>query len=147
MRALLFGRGILEEFFVPEYRRLASLYKHRGVLINFHSCGHIEPIVDVFIYLGVDVLNPVQATANDLDNVRRATASRMALQGGVSTHTIMLGPAEAIRAETRQRLWQLGRDGGYFCAPDQGMPFPPEHRAAFEDTLAEFGAYPIREPV
>jgi uroporphyrinogen decarboxylase len=143
-RGLLFSRGMLDEFFVPQYRRLASLYKQRGVLISFHSCGHIEPIVDFFIDLGVNILNPVQATANDLANVRRLSHGRMVLQGGVSTHTIMVGPVEAIRAETRQRLWQLGREGGYFCAPDQGMPFPPAHRAAFEQTLAEFGAYPLR---
>ena len=53
-RALLFSRGILEEFFVPEYRRLTSLYKQHGVIIGFHSCGHVEPILDVFMDLGVD---------------------------------------------------------------------------------------------
>jgi hypothetical protein len=39
----------------------------------------------------------------------------MALQGGVSSATIVKGPVEAIRAEVAQRLWQLGREGGYFC--------------------------------
>jgi uroporphyrinogen decarboxylase len=145
-RGLLFSRAILDEFFVPEYRRLAMLYRQRGVRINFHSCGHIEPIIDVFIDLGVSVLNPVQATANNLDTIRRLSQGRMALQGGVSTHTIMLGPPEKIRAEVRQRLWQLGRDGGYFCAPDQGMPFPPAHKAAFDEALAEYGTYPLRPP-
>ncbi len=158
-RALLFSRGILTEFFVPQYRRLIEFYKRRGVIVTFHSCGHVEPIIDVFVELGVDCLNPVQATANDLDAVRRASAGRMAIQGGVSTHRIMTGPVEAIRAETRRRLWQLGRcetagkdgepvrlDGGYFCAPDQGMPFPPAHLSAFEQTLAEFGRYPLPPP-
>ena len=139
----LFSREILKEFFVPEYRRLCSLYKRNGVIISFHSCGCVESILDVFMDLGVDVLNPVQATAHDLDRVRQITQGRMALQGAVSTHTIMLGPVEAIRAETRRRLWQLGRDGGYFCSPDQGMPFPPAHIEAFRACVNEFGRYPL----
>jgi hypothetical protein len=28
------------------------------VLINFHSCGHIMPLLDTFMALGVDILNP-----------------------------------------------------------------------------------------
>ena len=145
-RALLFSRDILEEFLVPEYRRLASLYRENGVRIGFHSCGHIEPILDVFMDLGVDVLNPVQASANDVIRVRQATQGRMSIQGGVSTHTVMTGPVEAIVTETRTRLWQLGRQGGYFCAPDQGMPFPKAHIEAFRRTLEEFGRYPIEPP-
>ena len=142
-RGPLMSPQMLLEFLVPEYRRLFAFYKAHGVLINFHSCGHIEPILDMFMDLGVDVLNPIQATANNLDRIRQATQGRMALQGGVSTHTIMQGPPERIRAEVRQRLWQLGRQGGYFCAPDQGMPFPPEHLEAFERALEDFGTYPL----
>ena len=102
--SLLFSPAALRKFFVPEYRRLFAFYKERGVIVSFHSCGHIEPVLDVFMDLGVDVLNPVQATANDLDNVRRITQGRMALAGGVSSHTVMQGPAEAIRREARQRM-------------------------------------------
>ncbi len=145
-RALLFGRNILEEFFVPQYRRICSFYRERGVIITFHSCGHVEPILDVFMDLGVNVLNPVQATANDLDNVRRITQGRMALAGAVSTSTVMRGPVEAIRREVRERMRQLGRTGGYFCSPDQGLPFPPEHSRAFDEAVEEFGAYPIEPP-
>lgn len=145
-RGLLFSPQILREFFVAEYRRLISFYKERGVFIGFHSCGHVEPVLDVFMDLGVDILNPVQAMANELDAVREKTRGRMALQGGVSTHTIMLGPVEKIRKETRLRLWQLGRGGGYFCGPDQGLPFPEEHIAALRETVEEYGVYPVSPP-
>jgi hypothetical protein len=70
----------------------------------------------------------------------------MALQGGVRSATIVSGPVAAIRAEVAQRLWQLGRGGGYFCGPDQGMPWPEEHIQALRDAVKEMGAYPLREP-
>jgi uroporphyrinogen decarboxylase len=142
-RGLLLSPQIIREFLVPEYRRLFDLYKQSGVLVNFHSCGHIVPILDVFMDLGVDVLNPIQATANNLDRVRRQTQGRMALQGGVSSATVVSGPVEAIRAQVAERLWQLGRDGGYFCGPDQGMPWPAEHLSALHTAVQELGKYPL----
>ena len=130
----------------PEYRRLFDTYREKGVIVGFHSCGCIESVLETFMELGVDVLNPVQSTANDLAEVRRRTGGRMALQGGVSTATIMAGPVERIVAEVRRRMWQLGRDGGYFCGPDQGMPFPPAHIEAVRATIEEFGRYPLAPP-
>jgi uroporphyrinogen decarboxylase len=145
-RGLLFSPEILHEFFVPEYRRLVGFYKPRGVLIGFHSCGRIQSILEVFMDLGVDVLNPIQATANDLDEVRRVTAGRMALMGGVSSFLVRDGPVERIRRTARERMWQLGREGGYFCGPDQGLDFPDAHVEALEAAVAEYGAYPLQPP-
>lgn len=145
-RGLLLSPKIIETFFVPEYRRLFDFYKDRGVWVNFHSCGHVTPLLQTFIELGVDILNPVQATANDLDALRAATQGRLALQGGVSSATIVAGPVEAIRAEVATRLWQLGRDGGYFCGPDQGMPWPEAHVQALHDAVADLGRYPLSPP-
>lgn len=143
-RSLLLSPEWIREFFVPEYERLFTLYKSRKVLINFHSCGHIEPALDIFMNMGVDILNPIQATANDLAAVRRKTAGRMALQGGVSSARVVAGPPSAIREEVRRRIWELGRDGGYFCGPDQGMPWPEAHIQALRDAVQEFGQYPLR---
>ena len=145
-RGLLLSPKIIQDFLVPEYRRLFAFYKERGVLANFHSCGHITPLLETFMDLGVDILNPVQATANDLNQLRDRTKGKMALQGGVSSATIVKGPVEAIRAEVAQRLWQLGREGGYFCGPDQGMPWPESHIQALRDAVDEMGTYPLCPP-
>jgi uroporphyrinogen decarboxylase len=143
---LLFSRDILEEFLVPEFRRLNDLYRKNDVIITRHCCGHIEPILDVFMDIGVSVLNPIQATANDIEAVRRATQGKMALQGAVSTSIVMDGPPERIRAEARRCMWLMGREGGYFCAPDQGMPFPEENIRALRDEVEEYGVYPLEDP-
>ena len=41
---------------------------------------------------------------------------------------------------------ELGRDGGYFCRPDQGMPWPEEHARALEQAVEEYGRYPLVPP-
>jgi len=139
----LLSPALLNDFLVPEYARLFSFYKSRGVLLNFHSCGNLDAVLDVFLHLGVDILNPVQASANNLDRVRQRTQGRLALQGGISSALIVDGPPDRIEAEVRRRLWQLGREGGYFCGADQGMPWPEEHIAALWRAVEEYGRYPL----
>jgi uroporphyrinogen decarboxylase len=145
-RGPLLGPRIVDQFLVPEYERLFRFYRERGVLIGFHSCGAVESAIETFVRLGVDVLNPVQATANDLDGIRSRTQGRMALRGGVSSATIMDGPVERIAAEVRERIWQLGRDGGYFCCQDQDLPFPEPHIDALHQAVEEYGQYPLHPP-
>jgi len=142
----LLGPDVVEEFLVPEYRRLFDLYRSRNVMILFHTCGRIDTVVEPMMRLGVDILNPVQATANDLDAIREKTAGRMCLQGGISSRVVYEGPPERIVREVRKRMWQLGRHGGYFCCPDQGLPYPAEHTAAMHRAIAEYGSYPLAPP-
>jgi len=142
-RGLLMGLNILEEFFIPEYKRLFDLYKNHGVIITFHSCGHIEPLLQLFMDLGVDVLNPVQATANNLPDLYKITDGKMALCGGISTDVIMKGPVADIEKTVEETICLLGRNGGYFCAPDQYLPFPAEHLTALNDAVDKYGVYPL----
>ena len=141
--SLLFSPQIIEEFLLPEYKRLFSLYKGNGVLINFHSCGHIEPAVKYFIELGIDVINPVQVTANDLAAVYEKTNGKLSIAGAVSTALIMDGPIEDIEPTVRDAIRLLGKTGGYFCAPDQGMNFPEATYRAYQDALEKHCRYPI----
>ncbi len=142
-QSLILSPEIMEEFLVPEYRRLFSFYRERNILIGFHSCGHVEPVLKTLLELGVDVLNPVQATANNLSNVFRMTHGKMALSGGISTGLVMDGPVGLIREEVKRVIGVLGKDGGYFCGPDQGMPFPESHIQALHEAVEEFGRYPL----
>lgn len=141
--SLILSPGIINEFLVPEYKRLFEFYKRYNIIIYFHSCGHIEPVLETFMSLGVDILNPIQATANNLSIVRQKTQGRMALEGGISSKTLMEGPIDKIKYEVRNTIKILGENGGYFCAQDQEMPFPKEHYEAYEEALNEYGRYPL----
>ena len=135
---------LFRRYFKPRYKKLIELYKSRGCLINFHSCGNILDLVPDFMELGIDILNPIQATALDLPALRKMTDSKMALQGGVSTATILDGPPERIREEVESRIRCLGQKGGYICGPDQGFPYPPEHIHCLKEAVEHFGTYPLK---
>lgn len=143
---LLLSKDMIREFLVPEYKRLIDFYKAHGVLIEFHSCGCIQDMVDIFMELGVDVLNPLQATANDLGRIRRETQGKMCLRGGVSTELIATGTREEIEKDVHEKIWLMGQNAGYFCSPDQRIPWSDERQGWFMDAVAKYGRYPLVAP-
>ena len=141
--APLLSPELVREFLLPEYKRLMSVYREKGVYITHHSCGNIVQMIDIFLEMGINILNPVQASANNLYELREKTMGRIALDGGISSGLIVTGPIERIRQEVKEKMRLLGKNGGYFCNADQGMPWPKEHYAALRDAVEEFGKYPL----
>lgn len=137
--SLLLGRRIIEDFFVPEYRRLFDFYSDKNVILNFHSCGCVEEMLDIFIDLGVDILNPLQSTANNLEEIRAKTAGKIVLQGGISSEILLKGSKEDIQNEVKSKIRILGKDGGYICCPDQSMPYTKENLAIMQEAIDYFG--------
>lgn len=88
--------------------------------IMFHSCGSIVPILDDFIEIGADIINPVQVAAKDMDTakLKRRFGKRVAFWGAIDTQRILpYGTPAEVRAEVRRRIADLGSDGGYVVAP------------------------------
>jgi uroporphyrinogen decarboxylase len=74
--------------------------------------------------------------------VKRATAGRTALQGGIDTDLLIRGTPAAVRAETERVMAILKPGGGYVCAPDQTIPgVPPENLEALWTTARAAGRY------
>lgn len=87
--------------------------------IMFHSCGSIAPILDDFIDIGADILNPVQVAAKDMDTaeLKRRFGERVVFWGAIDTQRVLPdGTSEDVRAEVRRRIADLG-PAGYVVAP------------------------------
>lgn len=143
-KTALFSNKIFKEFFLPQYERIFSYYKEKDILIYFHSCGNIESFLDDFINLGVDILNPVQATANNLQFVREKTNGKIAIEGALNSQVMMSGTADEVRKEVIEKIAILGKNGGYFCCPDQKMNYPEKNLDIMMKTIQAVGKYPIR---
>lgn len=57
---------MFREFIKPVVRRVIEIYKKNGKRVFFHSSGNIMEIVGDLIEVGVNILNPIQARANNL---------------------------------------------------------------------------------
>jgi uroporphyrinogen decarboxylase len=143
-RALSISPRLFREFIKPEYARAFAPVKAAGKLVNFHSCGCVQEVIEDLIDVGVDILNPIQARANDLALVKQRADRKLALWGGIDTqHVLMRGTPEDVEAEVKRVLAILAPGGGYIIAPDQGMPFPPENIEALWRAAETWGTYPL----
>lgn len=141
-RALIMSPAMFREFLLPEYVYAFADVLSAGKLVLFHSCGCIEAIAADLASIGVSVLNPIQARANDLAKVKADTVGRMALEGAIDTAILAGGTPEDVRAEVIRVMEMLKPGGGYICGPDQGIPgVPAENYQALWDTAREVGRY------
>jgi uroporphyrinogen decarboxylase len=141
-RALMISPAMFREFILPEYRYCLENVLREGVYIDFHSCGCVHEVAEDLAELGVTVLNPVQARANDLEKMKRDTQDRTALSGAIDTAVLANGTPEDVRREVRRVMDILKPGGGYVCAPDQEIPgIPEENMAALWRTARETGRY------
>ncbi len=138
---LMISPRFFREFFVPEYRRCFEPLVKEGKLIDFHSCGRVQDIVEDLASIGVTILNPVQARANDLALMKQKSQGKLALKGGIDSHLLMLGPVPKIEKEVERVMAILSPGGGYIVGPDQSMPFPPENIEALWRKALALGKY------
>jgi len=141
-RALMISPGMFREFILPEYVFCFEHVLREKKMVMFHSCGCIDAIAGDLAAIGVTVLNPVQARANDLRKVKRETFGRMALNGGIDTSVLARGTPEDVRREVIRVMEILKPGGGYVCGPDQSIPgIAAENMEALWETAREVGRY------
>ncbi|MGD8684900.1 MAG: uroporphyrinogen decarboxylase family protein [Chloroflexota bacterium] len=115
---MMIAPGTWREFLMPRLAAVidAARAVRPDLRILYHSDGHVEPILDDLVELGVNAINPLQPEHMDAARIRRRFGPRLALWGTVGTQTAFaFGTAEDIRAEVRVRVRELGRAGLVLC--------------------------------
>jgi len=141
-KALMMSPAHFREFFIPEYKYAFSNVLKENKMINFHSCGCVDEIAGDLAGIGVTVINPVQARANDLHRLKKDVFGKTALEGGIDTHMIMTGKPDDIKKEVIRVMEILKPGGGYICGPDQYFPgMPAENIEMLWKTAKEAGKY------
>ncbi|MFW6414430.1 MAG: uroporphyrinogen decarboxylase family protein [Verrucomicrobiota bacterium] len=117
---LLISPDLFEQFIAPRLKRLVDMAHSHGVKVMFHSCGAIVPLIDAIIDAGVDILDPLQVTAEGMEPqiLKEQFGSRICLHGSIDTqHLLPQGSPEEVRKTARDMLEIMGQDGGFILAP------------------------------
>ena len=143
-RGLHFSRAMFRRFFAPHVRRLADQAHAFGLRAMYHSCGAVREIIPDLIDCGIDVLNPVQVTADGMvpRGLKRHFGSRLTFHGAVSAQKVLpLGTVDEVRAHVRETVETLRPGGGYIFCADQAVTedTPTENVLAMYDALDQLG--------
>ncbi len=123
----------------PRHERIIQTLKSMtGAKSLFHCCGSAYLFIDHLIDIGVDVLNPVQVTAKNMEpeRLKGEFGDRMAFWGGINTQDVLpYQSANAVRAETERCIGIFGKQGGYVLNSVHNIQFevPPENVIAMFD--------------
>jgi uroporphyrinogen decarboxylase len=123
----------------PRQERLFDAIRAKtSAKLFYHGCGAVFDLIPHLIDIGVDVINPVQVSAQGMDTARlKATYSKDVVfwGGGVDTQQVLpFGTPAEVRAEVRRRVRDLGPEGFVWAAVhniQSGVP-PENIVAAFE---------------
>jgi uroporphyrinogen decarboxylase len=139
----LFDPEIFWDLYVPNYGKMNEyVHENSSVKTMFHSCGAIWDLLDGFIAAGVDIINPVQVAAGNMDprELKRRVTNKMVIWGGgVDTQDVLpFGSAADVVNQVQERLSIFAPSGGFIFAPIHNIQFgvPPENIIAMVDTVA-----------
>lgn len=135
------------EHFKPRMKRLFDgLRAHNpNIKIAYHSCGAIRPIIPNLIEIGLDVLNPLQPLAKDMDlsSIYQEFSDQLIFFGGIDVQDILPnGTTKDVEQEVLRCI--KATDGGkkYIIAPAHNIQpdTPTENVFAFFEAVKAHGA-------
>lgn len=116
--------------------------------IFLHTCGSVYLLLDDLIDIGVEVLNPVQVGARDMDplKLKAEYGDKLSFWGAIDTQRVLpVGTVGDVKAEVERRMAQLGPGGGYvLCGVHNLQPdVPTENVLAMYEHARKLGMYPL----
>ncbi|MFC2082570.1 uroporphyrinogen decarboxylase family protein [Candidatus Bipolaricaulota bacterium] len=147
--SLLISPTMYRELLKPIHADFISFIKDRTqAKVLFHSDGDVFPLIEDFIEIGIDILNPIQTSAgkmSDLARLKRTYGRDIVLCGAIDTHHYLPnGTPDEIRDEVHRVIDILAPGGGYLVSSVHTVmnDVPPENLLAMVDAVEEFGYSP-----
>jgi uroporphyrinogen decarboxylase len=140
----LVNPALWREMIKPRQARiLETIRAHTKAKIFYHTCGAAVPFLDDLVEIGVEIINPVQVTADGMDTaaLKERYGKRLSFWGGgCDTQQVLPYGSEAeVRAEVRRRISDLAPGGGFVFNPVHNVQplVPPANVVAMFDTARE----------
>lgn len=136
-----------EKHLMPLHRKLFDkVQSMTDAKIFFHTCGSVKTWIPYLIDVGVDILNPVQVSAEDMDpfELKKEFGKDIVFWGGACNpqDTLAFGTPEQVADEVSRNIDALAPGGGFILANVHNIQnlVPPENIVAMFDTAYEYGS-------
>ncbi len=109
----------------PWHKKIFSyIHERTDAKILLHSCGAVSSVIPDLVEAGVDILNPVQLRAAEMEpqKLKESFGRDIIFWGGIDEqHLLPYGTPQEVREESRRVARILSRDGGYVFAPSHNF--------------------------
>jgi uroporphyrinogen decarboxylase len=145
----LMSPSLYREMIKPAHEKLWGFIKKKtNAHLFLHSCGSIYSFIPDLIELGVDIINPVQVSAKDMQSkmLKQEFGADITFWGGIDTHKVMpTGSPDDVEAEVKRIINDFAPGGGYVLAAAHNIQadVKPENVCRMYESAKKFGSYPI----
>ena len=131
---------LVERFSAPFIRRFCDfVHRNSDIKVFLHNCGSIKPLIPILIDCGVDVLNPVQISAGNMDPraLKTEFGDRIVFWGGgCDTQNVLAASTPAqVEENVRTLCREFKPNGGFVFNQVHNImgDVPPENIIAMLD--------------
>ena len=111
---------MFRELVKPYFKeRIAYTKRFTKAKYLHHSCGSVYRLIDDLVDCGVEILNPIQPKAADMQprGLKAAYGEKIVFHGGIDTQELLPFASESqIEEAVHETIEILNRDGGYIFA-------------------------------
>ncbi|HPM79808.1 MAG TPA: uroporphyrinogen decarboxylase family protein [Candidatus Anammoximicrobium sp.] len=132
----------------PRHKRLVQTIKSRTpAKIWYHTCGACQCYIPDLLDNGIDILNPIQISAADMDpaDLKSRYGDRLVFWGGGidAQHVLPHADPETVRQHVRRNVTAFKSGGGYVFNNVHNIQagVPAENIVAMYDAAYEAGFY------
>ena len=125
-RSLMMSPATWRKMIKPHLKRAFDVGNAHGLVIAYHCCGALRPIIADLVEMGLDILNPIQCNCPGMNaaELKRDFGSVLTFMGGVDTQEVLPhGTADEVHRATRELIDVMtGDGGGYILAASHTIP-------------------------
>lgn len=111
---------MFREMIKPYFKeRITYTKKFTNAAYLHHSCGSVFTLIDDIIDSGVDILNPIQPKATNMqpEKLKSAYGSQIVFHGGIDTQELLpFASSTEIEETVHRTIETMNQDGGYIFA-------------------------------
>ena len=132
------------DLFKPFHKTINDwIHEHTGWKTFYHSCGSMVDLYDDFVDAGVDIVNPVQISAEGMEPRRlkdRWGDELVFWGGGIDTqHVLPFGSPKEVEEQVKENVCIFGEGGGFVFNAVHNIQarIPKENLKALFDAFAQ----------
>lgn len=140
----MMSKRVFDQLIKPRQKRVITFLKNSGMKVFYHSCGSIVSLLDSYIDMGVDIINPVQVSAKGMGEtaqLKEKYGKDLVFWGAIDTQDVLPhGTPQRVKEEVWKRLNDLSAGGGYVlaCVHDIQEEVPPQNMCAVFEAADEW---------
>jgi uroporphyrinogen decarboxylase len=116
---MMISPSLWRRFIKPYLAEQVQLLRQNKLLVLFHSCGAVRPILPDLIEIGINALLVFQTTARGMDaaSIAQAFGGKLGFYGGIDVqHLLSFGTPEQVKDTVQGNCNIFANYGGYIVA-------------------------------